>query len=96
MEPIYVYMKKVNLYIFAITTFIFTLIGTLLTLFGLFEPEETGALITGLVFLALFGSTFIYFFKKIRKPKPALILSIEGIQDFSTTVGGRISTLGRY
>lgn len=61
--------------------------GGLLTIYGISEPNEAGALVAGLVILLPFGSVLIYTVKKIKRPKPALIISSEGIHDYAMFIG---------
>lgn len=87
MEPIYIYAKKGNLLLLLLASSIFSLMGGLLTIYGLAEPNEAGALVAGVIILVPFGTGLVYVIKKMKHPKPALIISGEGVHDYSMFIG---------
>src|SRR5690625_340650 len=87
MEPIYIYAKKGNLLLLLLASAIFSLMGGLLTIYGLAEPNEAAALVAGVIILLPFGTGLVYVIKKMKRLKPALIISGEGVHDYSMFIG---------
>ncbi|MFI2856688.1 STM3941 family protein [Paenibacillus sp. JSM ZJ436] len=88
-EDIVIYGKPGKLFIISLG---FVLIGILMMVIGQSEEADAFILIAvGIVSTLVFGLCMLYFLMRLIKPRPALVIDLEGLTDHSSYVnGGRI------
>ena len=87
MKDIVVFPKKRRQIIFLTLSIMFVLLGAMFILLSIGEEVQFILSTIGIVSIVFFGFCAIYYWKSIKKPKPAVILSTEGILDHSSYIG---------
>lgn len=93
MEDFTVYQKRWKMTLFCIVCLIFALMGLVVLLSTLsgevpdFNAHKIWFSVLGLSLSIICGLCFIYFLKRMIKPRPAIIVSTEGLTDHSSFIG---------
>ncbi|WP_277674604.1 STM3941 family protein [Piscibacillus halophilus] len=86
MNELVIYPKRGRMIGFGILSLLFVILGIIFYNVGLIEDDLTLTVI-GFLLVLIFGFCLFYYIKVLIKRKPALIISDEGISDYSSYLG---------